>query len=145
VRFQALTATSTKMTVFWAVAPCSLVEVYRRFRDACNIPEDSHLHNLHRYVLWNNSIRQWYLHTLQVTLKLHYTEQSTKTPGHFCRQAKVRVHSYQRPIKAVLPLRRRDCDSIKKKVDYTLIPGESSSHRCRAGGRSAITKWRFDQ
>jgi hypothetical protein len=24
-----------KMTVFWDVAPCSLVEVYRRFRGAC--------------------------------------------------------------------------------------------------------------
>jgi hypothetical protein len=24
-----------KMDVFWVVAPCSLVEVYQRFRDAC--------------------------------------------------------------------------------------------------------------
>jgi hypothetical protein len=24
-----------KMAVFWVVAPCSLVEIYRRFRDAC--------------------------------------------------------------------------------------------------------------
>jgi hypothetical protein len=54
-----------KMAVFWVVAPCSLVEVYRRFRGAyylmmeavstsetsvniyqitrLNIPEDSHL------------------------------------------------------------------------------------------------------
>jgi hypothetical protein len=24
-----------KMAVFWVVAPCSLVEVYRRFRGAC--------------------------------------------------------------------------------------------------------------
>jgi hypothetical protein len=24
-----------KMTVFWVVAPCSLVEVYRRFKGAC--------------------------------------------------------------------------------------------------------------
>jgi hypothetical protein len=50
-----------KMTVFWDVAPCSLVEIYRRFRGACplhhqrdessvdfyqttrrNITEDSH-------------------------------------------------------------------------------------------------------
>jgi hypothetical protein len=30
-----------KMTVFWDVAPCSLVEVYRRFRGAfCNLPDD---------------------------------------------------------------------------------------------------------
>jgi hypothetical protein len=57
-----LTAASMKMAVFGVVAPCSLVEVYRRFRDACclqrqgetpvnfyqttrhNNPEDSHLH-----------------------------------------------------------------------------------------------------
>jgi hypothetical protein len=30
--FQVLTAASMKMAVFWVVAPCSLVEVYRRFR-----------------------------------------------------------------------------------------------------------------
>jgi hypothetical protein len=35
VRFQVLTAASMKMTVFWVVAPCSLVEVYRRLRGAC--------------------------------------------------------------------------------------------------------------
>jgi hypothetical protein len=34
VRFQVLTAVSMKMTVFWDVAPCSLVEVYLRFRGA---------------------------------------------------------------------------------------------------------------
>jgi hypothetical protein len=28
-------AASTKMAVFWDIAPRSLVEVYRRFRDAC--------------------------------------------------------------------------------------------------------------
>jgi hypothetical protein len=33
-RFQVLTAASMKMAVSWDVAPCSLVEVYRRFRDA---------------------------------------------------------------------------------------------------------------
>jgi hypothetical protein len=27
-------AKSMKMTVFWVVAPCSLVDVYRRFRGA---------------------------------------------------------------------------------------------------------------
>jgi hypothetical protein len=31
-RFKVLTAVSTKMAVFWSVAPFSLVEVYRRFR-----------------------------------------------------------------------------------------------------------------
>jgi hypothetical protein len=32
VRFKVLAAASMKMTVFWDVAPCCLVEVYRRFR-----------------------------------------------------------------------------------------------------------------
>jgi hypothetical protein len=32
VRFQVLTAASTKVTVFWDVAPCSLVEIDRGFR-----------------------------------------------------------------------------------------------------------------
>jgi hypothetical protein len=62
-RFQFLTATSTEMAVFWDVAPCSLVDIDRRFRDYFpddggskhiwnvvsiyqstwrNIPEDSH-------------------------------------------------------------------------------------------------------
>jgi hypothetical protein len=35
VRFEVLTAVSMKMAVFWVTSPCSLVEVYRRFRDAC--------------------------------------------------------------------------------------------------------------
>jgi hypothetical protein len=34
VRFKVLTATSMKMTVFSDVAPCSLVDTDRRFRDA---------------------------------------------------------------------------------------------------------------
>jgi hypothetical protein len=33
VTFQVLTAAGMNMAVFWVVAPCSLVEVYRRFRD----------------------------------------------------------------------------------------------------------------
>jgi hypothetical protein len=47
--FEVLTAVSTKMAVFWVVAPCSLVEVYQRFTGACCLqhqgdgchPEDS--------------------------------------------------------------------------------------------------------
>jgi hypothetical protein len=35
VRFQVLTAASMKMAVFWVVAPCSLVDVYQRFRGPC--------------------------------------------------------------------------------------------------------------
>jgi hypothetical protein len=34
VRFQVLTAASMKMTLIWNVAPCNLVEVYRRFKGA---------------------------------------------------------------------------------------------------------------
>jgi hypothetical protein len=33
--FEVLTAVITKMTVFWVVAPCSLVEVTQRFRGPC--------------------------------------------------------------------------------------------------------------
>jgi hypothetical protein len=32
VRFEVLAAASMKMAVFWVVVPCSLVEVYQRFR-----------------------------------------------------------------------------------------------------------------
>jgi hypothetical protein len=35
VEFEVLTAVSTKMAVFWVVAPCNLVEVYQRFRGPC--------------------------------------------------------------------------------------------------------------
>jgi hypothetical protein len=35
VGFEVLTAVSVKMAVFWVVAPCSLVEVYQRFRGPC--------------------------------------------------------------------------------------------------------------
>jgi hypothetical protein len=39
VRFQVLAATVMKMTAFWDTAPCSLVEVHRRFRGAyCPYP-----------------------------------------------------------------------------------------------------------
>jgi hypothetical protein len=35
VGFEFLMAASMKMVVFWVVAPCSQVEVYRRFRGTC--------------------------------------------------------------------------------------------------------------
>jgi hypothetical protein len=35
VRFEILTVSSMKMTVIWVVAPCSLEDVYWRFRGAC--------------------------------------------------------------------------------------------------------------
>jgi hypothetical protein len=34
MRFEVFTAATLKMAVFWVVAVCSLVEVYRRFRGA---------------------------------------------------------------------------------------------------------------
>jgi argininosuccinate synthase len=34
MRFQVLSAASMKMYVFWLVAPCSLVEVFRRFNQS---------------------------------------------------------------------------------------------------------------
>jgi hypothetical protein len=50
VIFQVLMAASMKMTVFWDVAPCRLVEVYQRFRGArCfhhegnDHPDDGHI------------------------------------------------------------------------------------------------------
>jgi hypothetical protein len=75
-----------KTTVFWDVAPCSLVEIFRRFRGACclhhlgdekaagtsetsvdfyqstrhNIPEDSHLHTRRRENLKSHLGYSWY-------------------------------------------------------------------------------------
>jgi hypothetical protein len=52
VIFQVLTEASRKTAVFWVSLPCSLVEVYRRFRGSCSFrhqnarrrnPEDSHI------------------------------------------------------------------------------------------------------
>jgi hypothetical protein len=42
VGFEVLTAASVKMAAFWVVAPCSLVEVYQRFRGTCCLhrPDD---------------------------------------------------------------------------------------------------------
>jgi hypothetical protein len=49
VGFNVITAVSMKMVVFWVIAPCSLVEVYGRFRGVAGDhrrhynPDDSHL------------------------------------------------------------------------------------------------------
>jgi hypothetical protein len=67
VGFEVLTAVSTKMAVFWVLAPCSLVEVYQRFRGPCCFhhqgdpplspynPEDSHLRLKIPYSKENNT------------------------------------------------------------------------------------------
>jgi hypothetical protein len=70
VRFEVLTAASMQMAVLCVVAPCSLVEVYRRFRTSvastsetsvnlyqttrCNNPEGSHLHELSSFIFRYN-------------------------------------------------------------------------------------------
>jgi hypothetical protein len=44
-RFQVFTAASKEMTVFWAAAPCSLVDIDRLFRDAYYLhhhPDEGH-------------------------------------------------------------------------------------------------------
>jgi hypothetical protein len=52
VRFQVLTVVGLKMTVFWDIVLCSLVEVYRCFRGVCCLqhnPDDEgskHLWNI---------------------------------------------------------------------------------------------------
>jgi hypothetical protein len=51
MRFQVLTAASMKMTAFWDIVPCSLVEVDRRFRG----PDDGGSTNL-----WNVGLFQRY-------------------------------------------------------------------------------------
>jgi hypothetical protein len=40
IGFEVLTAVSMKIAVFWLVAPCSLVEVYQRFRGPIAIRPD---------------------------------------------------------------------------------------------------------
>jgi hypothetical protein len=57
VKLQVLVAASMKITVFWDVGPCGLVEIDRRFRgDYCpnlyetttlNIPEDGNFHSVY--------------------------------------------------------------------------------------------------
>jgi hypothetical protein len=80
-----------KMTVFWDVAPCSLIKVYRRFKCACclhhqgdslsetpanfyrtsrrNIPEDSHFHTRRRENLESHRFRKYLIVILKVKLR----------------------------------------------------------------------------
>jgi hypothetical protein len=86
------------MAVFWVVAPCSLVEVYQRFRGSCCLhhqgrpddggskdlwnvgtPEESRSHRhtypnyfWYRYILiFSSHLTQWYLHWGLPTKMLH--------------------------------------------------------------------------
>jgi hypothetical protein len=45
--FEVLTAVSMKMDVFWVVAPCSLVDVYQRFRGPCCLHHQDDSSRLH--------------------------------------------------------------------------------------------------
>jgi hypothetical protein len=49
MRFQVLTATSMKMTVFWDVAPCSLVATDRRFRGVHCLHHQGDEYKVHHY------------------------------------------------------------------------------------------------
>jgi hypothetical protein len=44
VRLDVLMAAGMQVAVFWVVAPCSLVEVYQCFRDACCLHRQSSEH-----------------------------------------------------------------------------------------------------
>jgi hypothetical protein len=91
-------AANMKMAVFWVVAPCSVVEVYRRFRDSCckaialmmeavstsetsvnfyhttrrNSPEDGHLQDL---LQWSTHVLSEFLAILHATLTLAHLSQ----------------------------------------------------------------------
>jgi hypothetical protein len=50
------------MAVFWVVRPCSLVEIYQRFRGPCCLhhhPEDSHLQSMSGLLLHTLSTQYW--------------------------------------------------------------------------------------
>jgi hypothetical protein len=72
-----------KMVVFWVVAPCSLVEVYRRMVEAAstsetsvnfyqttrrNNPEDSHIHTRRRQNLISQLSHYVLQHLLETSL-----------------------------------------------------------------------------
>jgi hypothetical protein len=90
VRFQVLTAASMKVTVFWDVTPCSLVEVYRRFRGACCLhhqggcPEASV--NFYQ-TIWRNTLEGSHLHGMFVLMS--YLQPSRNS---FCRVLHLNLH-----------------------------------------------------
>jgi hypothetical protein len=60
VRFQVLAETNMKMIVFWDVGPCSLVEVYRRFRGTCCLQHRATSQKTAIYILWGLLAIQFY-------------------------------------------------------------------------------------
>jgi hypothetical protein len=54
VRFQVLTAASMKITDFWVVAMCILIDIDRRFRDAYCLPGYGHhkFQNITAFILF---------------------------------------------------------------------------------------------
>jgi hypothetical protein len=54
VGFEVFMAASMNMAVIWVVAPCSLVEVYRRFRGACC------LHHQGVTLIMEAPLNRWY-------------------------------------------------------------------------------------
>jgi hypothetical protein len=62
VGLEVLTAASMQMAVFWIVAPCSLVEVYQRFRGTCCL----HHQGTHSSPWWWRQqvpLKRWYTST----------------------------------------------------------------------------------
>jgi hypothetical protein len=51
VRFEVLTAATMKMADVWVLAPCSMVEVCRRFRGACCLQQPRRQPSSEEFVL----------------------------------------------------------------------------------------------
>jgi hypothetical protein len=71
VGFEVLTAVSTKMAIFWVVAPCSLVEDYQRFRGPCCLHHQGDASSTRLLALQPRRQPSSYLQKLQV--KLHFS------------------------------------------------------------------------
>jgi hypothetical protein len=54
------------MTVFWDVAPCSLVEAYRRFRGACCLHHDGDRPDSHRHTRRRENLKSHYVRYVYV-------------------------------------------------------------------------------
>jgi hypothetical protein len=131
------------MAVYWVVAPCSLVEVYQRFRGPCCLHHQGDV-----IVIAYNRLKTGVQPTPEMSYFLKIPQTMGNVQDYYCvmciqhkqthdlRDARACLYRDENTginiigtnrrdfncscyTKAVLPLRRRDCDSIKKKVDYT--------------------------